>query len=144
MANIQLADNLKRYREYHGFTQQALSDKINISRQAYSNYETGKRSPDMGLLSRLCDIYSITLDQLVRQPFTHEIRDASVPYQYQVCYKRDSEDTLYLTDEEISFVLEYRGAEWERRHLIGYVLRHMHNTHGRMTMPEPPERSETE
>lgn len=138
MANIQLADNLRRYREYYGFTQQTLADKINISRQAYSNYETGKRSPDMGLLTRLCDIYSISLDQLVRQPFSYEIKESTVPY--QVCYRQDSEDTLYLTDEEIHFVLEYRGAEWERRHLIAYVLQHMNNTHGHTVAPVSPEK----
>ncbi|MCI9439638.1 MAG: helix-turn-helix transcriptional regulator [Ruminococcus sp.] len=137
MANIQLADNLKRYREYYGFTQQTLADKINISRQAYSNYETGKRAPDMGLLTRLCDIYSISLDQLVRQPFSYEIKESTVPY--QVCYRQDSDDTLYLTDEEIHFVLEYRGAEWERRHLISYVLQHTNNTHGHTVAPPPPE-----
>ncbi len=137
MANIQLADNLKRYREYHGFTQKTLSKKINISRQAYSNYETGKRAPDMGLLTRLCDIYSISLDQLVRQPFSYELKESAAPY--RVCYRQDSEDTLYLTDEEIRFVLEYRGAEWERKHLIAYVLRHTSNTHGQMSAPTPPE-----
>lgn len=140
MANIQLADNLRRYREYYGFTQQTLAEKINISRQAYSNYETGKRAPDMGLLTKLCDIYSISLDQLVRQPFTYEIKDAKTPY--QVCYRQNSEDILYLTDEEIHFVLEYRGAEWERRRLIAYVLRHTSNTHGRISAPMPPESDE--
>lgn len=91
----------------------------------------------MGLLTRLCDIYSISLDQLVRQPFSYEIKESTVPY--QVCYRQDSDDTLYLTDEEIHFVLEYRGAEWERRHLISYVLQHTNNTHGHTVAPPPPE-----
>ena len=77
MANIQLTDNLKKYRKYHGFTQRVLAKKINISRQAYSNYETGKRSPDAEVLDKLCDIYSISLDQLVRQPFSVENREPS-------------------------------------------------------------------
>ncbi len=124
MANLQLTDNLKRYREAYDLTQQDLADKLNISRQAYSNYETGKRYPDLGLLTRLCDVYSITLDQLVLQPFANnEINETRVPY--HVCYRQDSDDILYLTDEEIQFVLEYRGADWERQHLIGYVLNHM-------------------
>ena len=138
MANIQLTDNLKKYRKYHGFTQRVLAKKINISRQAYSNYETGKRSPDAEVLDKLCDIYSISLDQLVRQPFSVENREPS--FSYQVCYRQDSKDTLFLTNEEIRFVMEYRGAEWERKHLIGYVLHYLHNVHGRMTMPDAPEK----
>lgn len=126
MVNIQLTYNLKRYREAHNLTQQALADKINISRQAYSNYETGKRDPDLGLLTKLCDVYSITLDQLVRQPYSNdEYKESKAPY--HICHRQNSDDILYLTDEEIQFVLEYRGAEWERQHLVGYVLNHMKN-----------------
>lgn len=129
MANIQLTSNLKRYREAHNLTQQALAAKINISRQAYSNYETGKRDPDLGLLTRLCDVYSITLDQLVRCDFSHDkYKESKVPY--HMCHRQNSNDILYLTDEEIRFVLEYRGAEWERQHLVRYVLNHM-NKQGR-------------
>ena len=81
MANLQLAYNLRRYREANDITQQALADRISISRQAYSNYETGKRDPDLDLLTRLCEDYSITLDQLVRQPFSpDEYRESQSPY----------------------------------------------------------------
>ncbi len=121
MANIQLSYNLKRYREAYRYTQQKLADKINISRQAYSNYETGKRDPDLVLLTKLCDVYSITLDQLVRHPFSYEeYKESGVSY--QVCYRQNSEDIIYLTESEIQFVLGYRGAEWEKQHLIAYVL----------------------
>ena len=121
MANIQLSYNLKRYREAYRYTQQKLADKINISRQAYSNYETGKRDPDLVLLTKLCDVYSITLDQLVRQPFSYEeYKESGVPY--RVCYRQNTEDIIYLTEREIQFVLGYRGAEWEKQHLIAYVL----------------------
>ncbi|MEY8493426.1 helix-turn-helix transcriptional regulator [Lachnospiraceae bacterium 29-91] len=126
MANIQLSYNLKRYREAYRFTQQKLADKINISRQAYSNYETGKRDPDLVLLTKLCEVYSITLDQLVRQPYSYEeYKESGVPY--RVCYKQNTKDILYLTEREIQFVLEYRGAEWEKQHLIAYVLNHQMN-----------------
>lgn len=118
--------NLKRYREARNLTQKALADKLNISRQAYSNYETGKRDPDLGLLARLCDVYDITLDELVRQPFSYDgLKEPKVPY--HICYRENSDDILYLTDEEIQFVLEYRSAEWERQHLVGYVLNHISN-----------------
>ena len=121
MANIQLSYNLKRYREAYRYTQQKLADKINISRHAYSNYETGKRDPDLVLLTKLCDVYSITLDQLVRQPFSYEeYKESGVPY--RVCYRQNTEDIIYLTEREIQFVLGYRGAEWEKQHLIAYVL----------------------
>ena len=60
MANIQLAANLRRLRSDHNYTQAQISDKLNISRQAYSNYETGKRIPDLDILIRIADIYHTT------------------------------------------------------------------------------------
>ena len=63
MANIQLAANLRRLRSDHNYTQAQISDKLNISRQAYSNYEAGKRIPDLDLLIRIADIYHVTLDR---------------------------------------------------------------------------------
>lgn len=36
MANVQLAKNLKILRKKHNYTQQDLSDILNITRQAYS------------------------------------------------------------------------------------------------------------
>lgn len=53
MSNIQLVENLYRLRKAHHYTQQEISDLLNISRQAYSNYETSKRTPDLDSLMRL-------------------------------------------------------------------------------------------
>lgn len=93
MANIQLAYNLKRYRKAYNYTQQKLADKISISRQAYSNYEIGKRVPDLDLLAKLCDVYSITLDELVRQPYAPaECKDPKAVY--HICYRHNMKDIL--------------------------------------------------
>ena len=56
MSNIQLVENLYRLRKAHHYTQQEISDLLNISRQAYSNYETSKRTPDLDSLMRLADM----------------------------------------------------------------------------------------
>ena len=56
MSNIQLANNLRHLRKKHGLTQRDLSGMLNISRQAYSNYETGKRTPDLDSLLYLCQL----------------------------------------------------------------------------------------
>ena len=45
MANIQLADNLRRLRKQYNYTQAQIGEKLHITHQAYSNYETGVREP---------------------------------------------------------------------------------------------------
>ena len=123
MANLQLISNLSKYREYYGYTQEKLCEHLNISRQAYSNYERGKRDPDLDLLIKLCGIYNITLDQLVQQPFRKSnlmICEPKPPYTTAVDEK--TEDTLYLSRKELSFLLDFREAEDETQYVIMQLL----------------------
>ena len=53
MANIQLADNLRRLRKQYNYTQAQIGEKLHITHQAYSNYETGVREPNLQLLAEL-------------------------------------------------------------------------------------------
>lgn len=41
-----LADNLKRIRENKGITQEALSERLDVSVQAIGNWENGRRWPE--------------------------------------------------------------------------------------------------
>ena len=47
MANIQLADNLRRLRKQYNYTQAQIGEKLHITHQAYSNYETGVREQNL-------------------------------------------------------------------------------------------------
>ena len=41
-----IGNNIKNSEKNHGITQEQIASKLCISRQALSNYETGKRIPD--------------------------------------------------------------------------------------------------
>ena len=66
MANVQLAKNLKILRKKHNYTQQDLSDILNITRQAYSHYEQALREPDLNTLVHLSHLYKVSLDEKKR------------------------------------------------------------------------------
>ena len=104
MSNIQLAANLQRLRKDHHFTQTQFSKKLNISRQAYSNYETGKRIPDLDIIIRIANIYHISLENLLTQTCSKDglINETSGPYFTGMVV--DSADTIYLTREEIDLI----------------------------------------
>lgn len=57
--------NLKNYRKQHNMTQQDLADKLYISRQTISAYETEIRHCDLDTLVRLSRILEVTLDELI-------------------------------------------------------------------------------
>ena len=61
-----LKDNLAMLRRLHGYSQEAIAEKINISRQAYAKWETGATIPDVEKCGLLAEVYGTTIDSLVK------------------------------------------------------------------------------
>ena len=123
MSIIQLANNLRRLRTENNYTQEQIGEKLNISRQAYSNYEIGKRIPDLDILIRIADIYHVTLEELIMQPCSGAgiINQNSGPY--YIGMEITSADTIYLTKEEVELLTRYREADEDDRMLTRKVLK---------------------
>ena len=58
--------NLKALRESKGVSQQTVADYLGITRQAYGNYETGKRQADYAALLRLAAFFGVSVDALLQ------------------------------------------------------------------------------
>lgn len=58
-------NNFLNARKNKKYTQQAVADILQISRQAYSTYEIGTRSPDPETLIKLSKIFDCTVDYLL-------------------------------------------------------------------------------
>lgn len=56
--------NLKKARKRRGLTQRQLADLIGAKHNSVSNWETGQNEPDTQTIRRLCDILSITANDL--------------------------------------------------------------------------------
>lgn len=118
MPNIQLSKNLRTLRKMHHLTQTNLSAILNISRQAYSNYENNKRTPDLDSLIKLTQIYHISLDQLVNRNIANDaLEDAgSIPSLPAINISK--RHTLYLTDDEVSLIMKYRDLPTDSRKIV--------------------------
>ena len=57
---------LKKIREERNLNQLKVALDLNISREALSHYENGKRSPDVEMLLRLSDYFGVSIDYLIR------------------------------------------------------------------------------
>lgn len=57
---------LKELRNKKGVSQQIVADYLEITRQAYSNYESGNREPDNETLLKLAEFFETTVDALLR------------------------------------------------------------------------------
>ena len=63
--DLKTANRLLELRKEHGYSQDALAEKIGVSRQAVSKWERAESSPDTDNLISLANLYGITLDELL-------------------------------------------------------------------------------
>ncbi len=62
---LKIGRYIQNLRKAAGMTQKELAEKLNISFQAVSKWETGESLPDTGVLLDLCDILNTTADKLL-------------------------------------------------------------------------------
>ena len=63
---MELAEHIKHYRKELGLSQEDLAERIYVSRQSVSNWETAKTYPDIHTLLLLADVFDTSLDALVK------------------------------------------------------------------------------
>ncbi|GLO67542.1 transcriptional regulator [Oceanobacillus kimchii] len=66
MNNMIFGDKLKKEREKRGWSQDYLAEKVYVSRQSVSKWETGKNYPSIEVIINLSDLFGITIDELLR------------------------------------------------------------------------------
>ena len=60
------SERLKQEREKRNWSQSDLAEKIHVSRQSISKWETGKNYPSIEIIIHLSDLFGITIDELLR------------------------------------------------------------------------------
>lgn len=63
---MELGKQIKKYRGELGLSQEALAEKIYVSRQTVSNWENDKNYPDINSLLRLSEVFQVSVDILIK------------------------------------------------------------------------------
>jgi len=66
MNNKVFAANLTRLRTTRSMTQEQLAERLGVSRQSVSKWESGICLPELATLDTLCGLFGVTLDDLLR------------------------------------------------------------------------------
>ena len=72
-----ISDNLYSLRKLHQLTQEEVSERVGVSRQALAKWENGETMPDIEKCVLLAELYNVTLDDLVN--YTKDELGLSVP-----------------------------------------------------------------
>ena len=60
-----IGKNIRRGREAKGFTQEELARRLNVTRQAVSNWENEKTQPDIDTLQKLAQHLDVSAEELI-------------------------------------------------------------------------------
>ncbi len=60
-------EKLKMLRKENNFTQEGLAEKLNVSRQAITKWESGDGIPDIENLKLISELFNTTIDELVKE-----------------------------------------------------------------------------
>ncbi len=66
MKTMILADKILKLRKQSGWSQEELADKMNVSRQSVSKWESASSIPDLNKVILLTEIFGVTTDYLLK------------------------------------------------------------------------------
>ena len=97
---MDFGDKLKQYRTNHGLSQEQLAEKIGVSRQAITKWETKRGLPDVENMIILAELFKLTLDELVLEEVK---KQENKPVTYE-------SETVYDIDTRKHFDIDLGGA----------------------------------
>lgn len=85
---MELKNQIKKYRTNMNMSQEELADRIFVTRQSISNWETGKNYPDIHSLLLMSSLFDVSLDQLIKGDL--DIMKEEINKEYMQQFKTDS------------------------------------------------------
>ena len=114
-----LAEKILSLRTQRGMSQDDLAEKLEVSRQSVSKWETAQSTPDLDKIIKLADLFGVSVDELVREgerPQPPEPPEAKVIY-----VERERKGELSLI-QKLGIVMEASGAALAIIGLMGAPL----------------------
>ena len=61
-----LGEKIQKLRKQRGLSQEALAEKVTVTRQTISKWELGQSTPDLNFIAQLSDIFNVPLIILLK------------------------------------------------------------------------------
>ena len=123
---MEVKEILKTLREKNGLTQEEMAQRVNVTRQAVSRWETGETQPNPEMLKILSRTFDVSINTLLGSPRTLFCQCCGMPL---------SEDSMLSREADGTFNEDY--CKWcyadgklvyeSKDALLDYLVAHMPN-----------------
>lgn len=69
-----IPNNIKVLRKKHGYTQETFANALGINRPSVGAYEEGRADPRLTTLSKMAELFDVSVDELINEDLTKESR----------------------------------------------------------------------
>ena len=88
-----LAEKISTFRKKNGWSQEELAERLNVSRQSVSKWESAQSIPELDKIVQMSELFGVSTDQL--------IKDGDLPKTY--AEREDTTDEKIEPPETLSF-----------------------------------------
>lgn len=114
---MEIGYKIKKYREQKNYTQQYMSDRLNISQNTYSKIETGGIKLTVDRLNQIAEILDVPIEQILindNQIFNFHNSNVEKFYGYIETLHEDNKELIQTTINLLNEQLEYLRKENEK------------------------------
>lgn len=79
---MNFAKNLKQVRKENNLSQEQLAEKLGVSRQSVSKWESGAAYPEMDKVIQLCKLFDLSIDELMKDNIKEVKNDKEVKKEF--------------------------------------------------------------
>lgn len=120
-----LNEQMRLIRKKNKYTQQQISDLLEIDRSTYASYETGRNRPDIRLLAAFAKVFNVSVDYIINiDPVKElEVFDSALSLK-----KQQGESILSeLSKDERELLAMYRICSDKNKEKVRELLRKTKN-----------------
>ena len=118
---------LKDLREKHSLTQEQLAEKVLVTRQAVSRWETGETQPNTETLKLLSRVYDVSINTLLGSPRTLVCQCCGMPLTDDGMIGREA-DGAFNEDYCKWCFSDGKFTYGTKAELLDFLIAHMPNT----------------
>ena len=114
-----LGSNIKYLRNRKKWSQASLAEQLDVPRSSLSDYERGHTFPGIDCLVKICEIFDVSLDDLVRTQLSHKdleiIRNKDLRV-LAISVDSDNKSNIELVDTkaEAGYLEQFNNPEYIR------------------------------
>lgn len=120
---MNLGENLQNIRKRKNLSQEELADKLNVSRQSVSKWESGSSYPEIEKIITICEIFQCSMDELIKGEITTPVIEGKQEYdRFTAKFSKGIAFGVFLILFGVTLMLLIMSCAPNRESLERYVI----------------------